>query len=197
MRLTVTDLAAQRGGRVVFAGVSFQVADRGVLALTGPNGAGKSTLLRIIAGLLEPVSGAVTVDPASDRGVPSACHYLGHLDALKASMSVADNLTFWSRLWGGGDVSRSLSTVGLSNVADLRAGVLSAGQRRRLAIARLLLVRRPVWLLDEPTSALDSAAEAMLGRLIADHVGGGGMAIVATHRDLPVPVTDTLRLAGA
>ncbi len=195
MRLSASDLAAVRGGRSVFAGLSFALRDGGFLAVTGPNGSGKSTLLRIVAGLLRPSAGAVAVEPAPEGGIGAALHYLGHLDCLKPALSVGDNLAFWSRLWGGGDVSAALDAVGLAHTADLPAGVLSAGQKRRVALARLLLVRRPVWLLDEPATALDAAAEATLGSLIAAHLAAGGMAMVATHRDLPIAPTARLELA--
>ncbi len=124
-------------------------------------------------------------------------HYLGHLDALKPGLTVRQNLDFWRKLWGGGDIDTALEAVGLEPLGDLHASVLSAGQRRRVALARLLVARRPLWLLDEPATALDAAAEAGLGRLIADHLKGGGMAIAATHRDLPVKPTATLALGAA
>lgn len=197
MRLIAEGLAVTRGGRPVFAGLSFTLASGGLLAVTGPNGAGKSTLLRVVAGLLRAEAGTIVLEPADDAGVQGAVHYLGHGDALKPSLTVHDNLAFWSQVWGGGDVPAALDAVGLGHLAGLPAGVLSAGQRRRVAIARLLLVQRPVWLLDEPATALDAAAEDALGRLIASHIVGGGIAIVATHRDLPVPPTQTLRLGTA
>jgi heme exporter protein A len=124
-------------------------------------------------------------------------HYLGHADGLKAQLTVRENLDFWRRLWGGEAVEPALAAVGLAHVVDLPAGVLSAGQKRRVALARLLLHRRPLWLLDEPLTALDDRAEAMLGSLLAVHVAGGGMAMVATHRPLPVPVTASLDLGAA
>jgi heme exporter protein A len=194
MRLTATDLAAERGGRTVFAGVSFSLAGRGLLAVTGPNGAGKSTLLRLVAGLLTPTAGRIAVDPEPD-GAP--LHYLGHADGLKMALTVEQNLIFWQRVWGGGDIETALARVGLVSLAGISAGALSAGQRRRVAIARLLLVQRPLWLLDEPATALDESAETMLGGLIGEHVGAGGMAIVATHRPLPIPPTATLSLGAA
>jgi heme exporter protein A len=177
--------------------VSFALGAGELLAVTGPNGSGKSTLLRIVAGLLKPEAGAVTLDPLDDAGMKGAIHYLGHLDALKPPLSVRDNLGFWQRLWNGGPVEAALDAVGLGHIADLPAGVLSAGQRRRVAIARLLLAKRPLWLLDEPATVLDAAAEATLGKLIGAHIASGGMAIVATHRDLPLTPATTLRLGGA
>jgi len=210
MRLTAAGLSAVRGGRPVFADLSFTLSPGELLAVTGPNGAGKSTLLRLVAGLLRPSAGSVTLEfssdpPAPDRGgreqeplsIGENAHYLGHLDALKPALTVRQNLDFWRRLWGGGDIEAALEAVGLEPLGDLHASVLSAGQRRRVALARLLVAQRPLWLLDEPLTALDAAAEAGLGRLIADHLAGGGMAIAATHRGLPVKPTATLALGAA
>jgi heme exporter protein A len=197
MHLTATGIAAVRGGRPVFAGLSFTLGPGELLAVTGPNGAGKSTLLRLIAGLLTPAAGTVVLAGADDAGIGTHSHYLGHLDALKPGLTVRQNLDFWRKLWGGGDVDSALRAVGLEPLGDLHAAVLSAGQRRRVALARLLVARRPLWLLDEPATALDAAAEAGLGRLIADHLSGGGMAIAATHRDLPLKPAATLALGVA
>ena len=195
MRLSGSGLGAERGGRVVFTGIGFAVAGGELLAVTGPNGAGKSTLLRLVAGLLPPAAGAIRIEPEPDAGISGAVHYLGHLDALKPSLSVADNLGYWRRLYGGGgDVEAALDKVGLADLIDLPAGRLSAGQKRRVALARLLVSERPVWLLDEPATALDASAEAMLGGLIAAHLAGGGLVMAATHRPLPVAPSATLTL---
>ena len=179
---------------MVFSGLSFGLAGGELLAVTGPNGAGKSTLLRLVAGLLRPAAGTIGLEPSDDAGLVGQVHYLGHLDALKPCLTVRQNLEFWRRLWAGTDAAAALAAVGLEDLADLPAGVLSAGQRRRVALARLLVAQRPVWLLDEPATALDAAAEGRLGRLIAGHLAAGGLAIAATHRDLPVRATATLRL---
>lgn len=194
MRLTGRDLTAIRGGRTVFTELSFNLAAGEVLAVTGANGAGKSTLLRLIAGLLPLTTGSVALDPVGESGISGVLHYLGHLDGLKTAFTVRQNLDFWRRLWTGGPVDAALERLGLDSLADLHVGVLSAGQKRRAALARLLLVERPLWLLDEPAASLDAEAEAMLGDLIAAHVQSGGLAIVATHRDLPLKPTATLRL---
>ena len=194
MRLTATGLAAVRGGRPVFADLSFTLSPGELLAVTGPNGAGKSTLLRLVAGLLRPAAGTVVLEEAEDAAIGANAHYLGHLDALKPGLTVRQNLDFWRLLWGGGDIDAALAAVGLEPLGDLHAAVLSAGQRRRVALARLLVAPRPLWLLDEPATGLDASAEAGLGRLIADHLSGGGMAIAATHRDLPLKPTATLAL---
>ncbi len=193
MRVTASDLTAVRGGRTVFSGVSFALGEGQALAVTGPNGAGKSTLLRLVAGLLAPAGGKVAFDPAPED---SAIHYLGHLDGLKTALTVRQNLEFWRVLWKGVEVGPALARLGLESLADLHVGVLSAGQKRRVSLARLLVARRPLWLLDEPATALDAAAEATLGAVIGEHLAGGGMAIVATHRPLPIPAA-TLALGAA
>jgi heme exporter protein A len=195
MILTATDLSAVRGGRTVFAGRSFSLTGGQLMAVTGPNGSGKSSLLRVVAGLLSPAAGAVSLDPEPDGGIGEVVHYLGHLDALKGALTVRDNLDFWRRLWSGeASVDATLDAVKLGHLADLPAGILSAGPKRRVAIARLLLVRRPVWLLDEPATALDATAEATLGEIIGVHLAAGGVAIAATHRDLPLVPASTLDL---
>ena len=193
MRLSCIDLAASRGGRTVFEGLSFSIAAGSLLAVTGPNGVGKSTLLRVIAGLLRPDSGEVRLDPPPDDG--PAIHYLGHLDALKRTFTVGENLEFWRTVWGGaGNIDEALDTVGLFGRDHLPVATLSAGQRRRVAIARLLVAARPLWLLDEPTTSLDAAGEAMLGGIIHAHLDRGGMVVAATHRDLAVTGATTLAL---
>lgn len=198
VRLTVSDVTAVRGGRQVFAGLSFTLQPGGLMAVTGPNGSGKSTLLRIVAGLLRPAGGRVALDPADDNRIGTRVHYVGHRDGLKVARTVRQNLMFWARLWGATDsIDAALEATNLDGLADLRVAVLSAGQRRRVALARLLVVRRPLWLLDEPATALDRAAEAGLGRMIGEHLAGGGLAVVATHLDLPVAATATLRLGPA
>jgi heme exporter protein A len=201
--LAARDLAMVRNGRPVFAGVSFTLEPGELVAVRGPNGAGKSTLLRIAAGLLAPTSGYIAVQPEDEGDGAAAAHYVGHLDGLKPSLTVAANLAFWRRVWSGagtvttGTVAEALDAVGLGGLAGLHVATLSAGQRRRLALARLLIAERPVWLLDEPTTALDQSGEALLGGLLQRHLAGGGMALVATHRDLPIPATRTLTLGDA
>lgn len=196
MQLTAEALAAERGGRPVFCDVEFSLRDGGLLAITGPNGAGKSTLLRIIAGLLRPVAGSIRLEPAADAPRAASMHYLGHLDGLKNALTVRENLVFWRRTAGPAGLAPidALDEVGLAHLIDLPAAYLSAGQRRRVAISRLLAVRRPIWLLDEPTAALDAASEARLGELIAGHLHGGGMVLAATHLALPVSPTAAIRL---
>ena len=195
--LTATDLSAVRGARRVFAGVSFTLAVGELMAVTGANGSGKSTLLRLVAGLLRPAAGRILLEPQGDS-VGERMHYLGHLDGLKPALTVRQNLGFWADLWGGtAGIDAALEAVGLEMLGHLPVAVLSAGQRRRAALARLLTARRPLWLLDEPATALDQAAEAGLGHLIDAHLADGGMAMVATHLELPIRPTRTLRLGAA
>lgn len=200
MRLVGTDLACVRGGRLVFAGVSFAVPGGEALAVTGPNGAGKSSLLRTLAGLLRLASGRLEFSGgADDVPLGEQVHYLGHLDALKPSLTVTENLAFWLRYLGTGEdkAAAALDAVGLEGVARLPAGYLSAGQRRRLSIARLVGVKRPVWLLDEPTTALDLASQDRLAALMRDHLAGGGIIIAAAHGGIGLERTQELRLGGA
>jgi heme exporter protein A len=189
MRLTGQDLACVRGGREVFSGVSFEVPAGGLLLLRGPNGAGKSSLLRLVAGLVRRTAGDLVLDGgADDVPVAEQAHYVGHLDTLKPALSVLENLQFWAQMLGGRreDTGKALDQVGLRPLADFPAGVLSAGQRRRLALARLIAAARPLWLLDEPTTAIDAAARERLYDLIRVHLAGGGLAMIATHDELPM-----------
>ncbi len=199
MRLSGEDLAATRGGRLVFAGLAFALESGGALAVTGPNGAGKSTLLRVIAGLLKPSAGLLSLTPAGDEEIGRQVHYLGHLDGLKPALGLGDNLRYWQRLFGASDgdaVGAALDAVELGHLEALPVSVLSAGQKRRAAIARLALAPRPIWLLDEPLTALDAHAAVLLARLIERHRAGGGMVVAATHHDLPVMPTATLMMGG-
>ncbi len=184
MRLSASDLACRRGGRDVFAGVSFSVASGESMTIRGRNGAGKSSLLRMVAGLVHVAGGQLAVkggDPELTIG--EQAHYLGHQDALKPSLSVGENLRFWSAFFGAtaADIGQPLAAVGLDSLADLPAAYLSAGQRRRLSIARLLAVNRPIWLLDEPTSTLDGPAQEQLGQIMRAHLASGGLILAATH----------------
>ena len=199
MRLAGTDLACVRGGRLVFTGVSFAVPGGEALTVTGPNGAGKSSLLRTIAGLLRLASGRLELDGGTaDVPLAEQVHYLGHLDALKPSLTVTENLVFWLRYLGSGEkvTAAALDAVGLDGVARLPAGYLSAGQRRRLSIARLVGVKRPVWLLDEPTTALDLASQERLAKLMRDHLAGGGIVVAAAHGGIGLERAQELRLGG-
>ncbi|MCG6205713.1 heme ABC exporter ATP-binding protein CcmA [Rhodopseudomonas sp. HC1] len=189
MRLRGLGLRCIRGGREVFDGLDFEVAHGEALALVGQNGAGKTSLLRLIAGLLQPAAGSITVDGGEpDTPVAEQAHYLGHRDALKPSLSVSENLAFWREFLGGEttDLAAAITAVGLGHAAELPAAYLSAGQRRRLSIARLLVVRRPIWLLDEPTSALDAKGQELFVTLMRDHLTRGGLIVAATHLPLGI-----------
>lgn len=196
MRLVANRLVVSRGGRPVLDGVSLAIAGGGAISVVGPNGAGKSTLLRTLAGLIRPVSGAVAFE--DDAEPRERMHLLGHQDAVKGALSVSRNLAFVRDLLGGeGDLQSALERVGLGALADLPGGVLSAGQKRRLALARLIAAPRPVWLLDEPTAALDADGQALLASLVAEHRARGGMVIAATHLDLGFEGAETLSLRPA
>jgi heme exporter protein A len=198
MRLEASDLACVRGGREVFGGLAFSVAGGEALLVTGPNGAGKSSLLRMIAGLVRIAGGRLAMaDADPERTIPEQAHYLGHQDALKPSLTVAENLQFWTRYLGGAEACMAaLSAVGLDGLADLPAAYLSAGQRRRLSIARLVAVKRPIWLLDEPTSALDRQAQETLAGLMRQQLAGGGLILAATHGPIGLDRTKELRLGA-
>lgn len=187
-RLSVEGLACRRGERTVFQDLSFALASGEALVLTGPNGAGKTSLLRVLAGLTRARSGRVLWDGADTAEEPEAfhaeLHLIGHADAVKPNLSVERNLAFWARLHGAGDVGAALAGFGLDHLAALPAGLLSAGQRRRLALARLLASPAALWLLDEPAVTLDHAAHERLDRAIAGHRAGGGLVVVATHGDI-------------
>lgn len=186
MKLLGEKLAAARGERRIFEGLSFEVPAGSVLVVTGPNGSGKSTLLKTIAGFLRPAAGSLRLEGA-DAETPLAehCHYLGHANALKPQLSVHENLRFWQQFYAPGcAVDEALDAVGLPGVGDLPAGYLSAGQKRRVAIARLLASARPVWLVDEPTSALDAASERRFAALVEAHLAQGGIVVAATHQQL-------------
>ena len=196
MRLLAFDLACVRGGRQVFRGLSFAVGAGEALIVTGPNGAGKSSLLRLLAGLLRPEQGRLELEGRdAELTIAEQAHYLGHQDALKTSLSVHENLAFWADFLGGAAKGNAaLAAVGLDGLARLPAIYLSAGQRRRLSLARLIAVTRPIWLLDEPTSALDSAGQVLLADLMRAHLAGGGLIVAATHGPIGLERAKELRL---
>jgi heme exporter protein A len=196
--LEARDLACLRGERAVFAGVSFRAPPGAALLLTGANGAGKSSLLRLLAGLLRPAAGALLwegADALADRAEHARrLRFLSPQDALKPALTARESLGFAARLHGGGDAGAALDALGLSPLAELPVRLLSTGQRRRLALARLALAPAPLWLLDEPTLGLDAASVSRLGALLAKHRERGGAVVAATHLPLPLPGAAELRL---
>ncbi|WP_020186860.1 heme ABC exporter ATP-binding protein CcmA [Methylopila sp. 73B] len=199
MKLVVEGLGVDRGDRPVLRDLGFSLGAGEALAVLGPNGAGKSTLLRTIAGLIAPAAGRVALEGGdAELALREQTHMLGHLDAVKGGLAVRRNLAFARDvLGGGGDLDAALETVGLAHIADLPGSALSAGQRRRLALARLLAAPRPLWLLDEPTAALDAGGQRLLAQLMADHRAKGGLIVAATHAELGLPGAATLDLTGA
>lgn len=177
MTLTVTDLAVARGGVPLMAGVTFAVRPGQALVLRGPNGSGKTTLLRTLAGLQPPLAGAI-------EGGGERIAYAAHADGLKAALSVAENLAFWASVFGQREIAPALAAFDLEPLAARRAGQLSAGQKRRLGLARLMVTGRDIWVLDEPTVSLDTASVARFAQAVQKHLDRGGMAVMATHIDL-------------
>ena len=198
--LRAEGLTAIRGERLVFRGLSFSLSAGGALVLAGRNGSGKSTLLRMLAGLIRPDSGRLLwtgADVFADRTAHGRrVALLGHQDALKPGLTAAENLAFAATL-SRQAIGPALASIGLEDLADLPARMLSAGQKRRLALARVSLSAAPLWLLDEPTLGLDDAAAEQLGVLLSEHRNGGGMVVAATHIGLPLPGAKTLRLTAA
>jgi heme exporter protein A len=189
MTLTVTDLSIARGGIPVLEGLGFTLGAGQALVLRGPNGSGKTTLLRTVAGLQPPLAGQITVPEDS-------IVYAGHADGIKPTLTVAENLTFWARAFGNGDIAPALAAYHLTPLAQRAAGALSAGQKRRLGLARLLVTGRAIWILDEPTVSLDTDAVGMFADAVRAHLDRGGSALVATHIDLGLSEARVLDVAA-
>lgn len=206
MKLAVENLALARGGRTILDGLSFTIEAGCALVLTGPNGTGKTTLIRAVAGFLPVASGTIRLDGGTgdagvaERPVGEFCHYVGHLNGLKSSLTVTENLAFWARYLAGearGDrVANALAAFDLEPLADIPAGYLSAGQKRRAGLARLLVADRPLWLLDEPTVSLDARSTGLLAAEIDRHTGNGGLVLAATHLALGLARADELALVA-
>lgn len=185
--LNTSDLAVARGGVTVLHGLTFALMPGQALILRGPNGSGKTTLLRTLAGLQPPAAGSFGLPP-------DAVAYAAHADGLKSTLTVAENLEFWSRIYGGPGIAAALAALDLTALTRRRAGELSAGQKRRLGLARLLVTGRPIWLLDEPTVSLDVASVALFAAAVRAHLAQGGLAVIATHVDLGLPEAPVLDL---
>jgi heme exporter protein A len=198
LRVAAQGLACNRGGRTIFADVGFALESGQALVVTGPNGAGKTTLLRLLAGLVRPSAGSVTVTGGDGEAtLAEQAHYVGHQDALKPALTASENLDFWARFLGQTEGrADALAQFGLDGLGGIPAAYLSAGQRRRLALCRLLAVVRPIWLLDEPTTALDGKAQQTLGQIMLTHLTAGGIIVAATHGGLPLTPTDELQLGA-
>jgi heme exporter protein A len=199
------NLSVSRGERMVISGLSFRVAGGEALLLTGPNGSGKTTLIRTIAGFLSPAAGRIVLDGGDDEcGLAEHCHYVGHLNGVKPGLSASENLRFWARYLAPGIDESSISErsqdalgrFGLGAIAHVASALLSAGQKRRLGLARLLVAARDIWLLDEPTVSLDAASADLLRDLIGHHLSSGGIVLAATHLPLGIEGADTLDLGS-
>lgn len=197
MRLLAENLACRRGGRLIFEGLSFALGAGEAIALTGRNGAGKSSLIAMLCGRLQPDGGQIRLEGGDDEAhLAEIAHLVGHRDGLKTALTARENLAFAQAVLGGAALTpeQALAAVGLAHAAELPVGYLSAGQRRRVALARLLVSRRPYWLLDEPMSALDAASQTMLAGLMRDHLGQGGAILAATHGPLGLDGARELRI---
>lgn len=207
MQMIASDLSVRRGDDLLFMNVSLNLTEGQALILMGANGTGKSTLLRTLAGLIHPDAGSISLHGASievGTKAAEACHYLGHKNAMKSELSVYENLSFWKSCLGNFarqndhalSIEEAVDAVGLSGILHLPFGYLSAGQQRRMAMTKLLIAYRPIWLLDEPTSALDIAADDLFVSLANTHLASGGIVIAATHQPLPLTNAKFMKMHG-
>ena len=197
--LAALNISCQRGSKVLFEDLSFALAPGEGLLVTGPNGAGKTSLLRQIAGLLPLAAGLLSLEgPRPDVELPELCHYVGHLNGIKTSFTVRENLAFWADFLGdnGSPLSPALAAFGLTPLADFPAGLLSAGQKRKLTLSRLFAAPRPIWLLDEPQVSLDAPSLKLLDDAIKNHLDAGGIAVVASHTALKTKFAHKIALGG-
>lgn len=196
--LAAQDLSCRRGGRLLFEGLSFALLPGEALLVTGPNGAGKTSLLRLIAGLLPVEAGSLSLPGAAlDAERPEFCHYIGHANGIRNALSVSENLAFYADyLGGGGNLGDAIEVFRLGDIAGIPAGMLSAGQKRKLALSRLFAAPRPIWLLDEPSVSLDAASVKLLDRAIGAHLKSGGIAMVASHIAPKTKFAQKIKLGG-
>lgn len=195
LRLKAENLSCERGGRLVFKNLSFELGAGELAELRGPNGAGKSSLLRLLAGLNTTLSGSLSLENgATDTTLGEQSHYIGHTEANKPALTVRENLIFWQKFLGGAENTKIFSAFNLETLGDDQVLLLSAGQKRRLALTRLFVAHRPLWLLDEPTVGLDAASLLILQNHIHDHLNNGGMVIAATHTELGVKSARNIQL---
>lgn len=207
VKLVLEKLAVARGGRTIISDLSLEVCTGEAVLLTGANGAGKTTLIRAIAGLIAPQAGRIVLEGGDgEKDLAQQCHYAGHANAIKSSLTVSENLQFWGDYLedqgAAGEarddaVQRALEALDLEALSGIPAAYLSAGQKRRVGLARILMVKRPVWLLDEPTVSLDASSAAVVARLVNTHTAGGGLALIATHLPLALTAPRTLHLTPA
>ncbi|PCI84642.1 MAG: heme ABC exporter ATP-binding protein CcmA [Hyphomicrobiales bacterium] len=203
-RIIIQNLSAQKGERLLFEDIGFTLKTGQSLLLKGPNGSGKTTLLHILAGADQPKGGDVNIYTISSGetprhdGVIGISHFITHQDALKKSLTVRENLTFWTEYMGGDKtrIDSALRTVGLEPMPHILAARLSAGQKKRLMLARLLTISHPLWLLDEPSVSLDDDGQKLLTKLMQEHISAGGILIAASHLPLGIEFNHTLTLTG-